>query len=67
LKHGVPPDSVEHLLFTFSGNDPSDHLETSLEGYDGEIGQLSVGLHVEEHGAFIDDVYERVIANVDDG
>jgi hypothetical protein len=63
LKHGIPPQSVRHLLFTFSGNSPDALLDASLQAYPGAINQWGVGLHVEEHGAFIGAVYDRVIAN----
>jgi len=63
LKHGVPPQSVRHLLFTFSGNAPDALLTTSLQAYPGPINQLAVGLRVEGHAAFIGAVYDRVIAD----
>ena len=63
LKHGIAPQAVEHLLFTFSGNDPAAHLRGSLRGYRGTITQLCVGVQVPEHGAFVADVYGLVIAN----
>lgn len=63
LKHGVQPQSVQHLLFTFSGNAPDAFLAASLQAYPGPINQWAVGLRVEGHGAFIGAVYDRVIAN----
>jgi len=63
LKHGIPPQSVQHLLFTFSGNAPDALLAASLQAYSGPITQWAVGLHVEGHGAFIGAVYDRVITN----
>lgn len=63
LKHGVPPQSVRHLLFTFSGNAPDALLAASLQAYPGPINQWGVGLRVEGHGAFIGAVYDRVIAD----
>lgn len=63
LKFGVPPQSVKHLLFTFSGNDPTNHLSTSLNGFVGPIRQAYVGLRVDGHGAFVASVYDLVIAN----
>lgn len=63
LKHGVPPQSVRHLLFTFSGNAPDALLATSLQAYLGPINQWGIGLHVEGHAAFIGAVYDQVIAN----
>jgi hypothetical protein len=63
LKHGIPPQSVRHLLFTFSGNAPDAMLAASLQAYPGPINQWGIGLRVEGHGAFIGAVYDRVIAN----
>lgn len=63
LKHGIPPQSVRHLLFTFSGNAPDTMLAASLQAYPGPINQWGIGLRVEGHGAFIGAVYDRVIAN----
>jgi hypothetical protein len=63
LKHGIPTQSVRHLLFTFSGNAPDALLAASLQAYPGPINQWGIGLRVEEHGAFIGAVYDRVIAD----
>jgi hypothetical protein len=63
LKHGIPVQTVRHLLFTFSGNAPDDLLSASLQAYPGPISQWGVGLHVKSHAAFIGAVYDRVIAN----
>lgn len=63
LKHGIPPQSVRHLLFTFSGNAPDALLTTSLQAYPGPVNQWGIGLHVDGHGAFIGAVYDRVIAD----
>ncbi len=63
LKLGIPPQTVRHMLFTFSGNDPTAQLTASLQGYGGAIAQSSVGVRVETHGEFIGAVYDLVIAN----
>ncbi|MGH8783129.1 Hachiman antiphage defense system protein HamA [Paraburkholderia sp.] len=63
LRHGIPIESVRHLLFTFSGNAPQALLEQSLQAYPGPITQLGIGLHVAGHAAFIGAVYGQVIAN----
>lgn len=62
-RHGVPIESVRHLLFTFSGNAPEALLTQALQAYPGPIGQLGVGLHVDGHAEFVGAVYEQVIAN----
>jgi hypothetical protein len=66
LKHGIPPASVRHLLFTFSGNAPGAMMTASLAAYPGPFNQWGVGLHVEGHGAFIGAVYDQVISNAND-
>ncbi len=66
LKTGITPDKVCHLLFTFSGNDPTVRLQTALNGYGGTIAQMGVGLRVTTHAAFVKDIYEKVIADGDD-
>lgn len=63
LKHGIPVQSVRHLLFTFSGNAPDAMLMASLQAYPGPINQWGIGLRVEGHGAFIGAIYDRVIAD----
>lgn len=63
LKHGIPTSSVIHLLFVFSGNAPNALLAASLNAYVGGIKQWGVGLHINEHAAFVDAIYDRVIAN----
>jgi hypothetical protein len=67
LKTGISVQSVSHLLFTFSGNDPTPQLRSSLENYRGTIPQQSVGLRIPAHADFVRTVYEKVIANGDDG
>lgn len=66
LKHGIPAESVRHLLFTFSGNAPDALLTNSLNAYSGPINQWRIGLYVEGHAAFIGAVYDRVIADAND-
>ncbi|MGJ5051640.1 Hachiman antiphage defense system protein HamA [Bradyrhizobium oligotrophicum] len=65
LKTGITPDKVCHLLFTFSGNDPTTRLQTALNDYGGTIAQMGVGLRVATHANFVGDVYEKVITDGD--
>jgi hypothetical protein len=67
LKLGIPVQSVRHLLFTFSGNAPDAYLTASLQAYTGPLAQLSVGLRVDGHAAFVGNVYDLVIANANNG
>ena len=63
LIHGIPANSVTHLLFTFSGNSPNALLTASLETYPGQMTQWGVGLRVNGHAVFVGAIYDRVIAN----
>lgn len=62
-RHGIPPESVKHLLFTFSGNSPKALLTQALQAYAGPIGQWGVGLHVNGHAAFVGAIYDKVITD----
>lgn len=63
LKHGIQPQNVHHLLFTFSGNNPEAHLTGALQNYAGAIAQWSVGVRIDGHAAFVAAVFDLVIAN----
>lgn len=58
---GVRPDRVGHLMFLFTGNDPSSHVEADLKAYPGPVTQLTITLRVKGHQKFIKDVYEEVV------
>jgi hypothetical protein len=66
LKHGIAAADVEHLLFTFSGNDPTALLQTSLQEYVGTIHRYGVGLRIAGHTQFVQDVFEKVMADGND-
>lgn len=67
LKYGIAPQTVNHLLFTFSGNNPANILRANLQGYAGGFAQNYVGVRIDAHGAFIAGVYDRVIADANHG
>lgn len=60
LKVGFDTSQVTHMLFTFSGNDSSELLDTNLTAYSGKVSQHFVGLRVPTHQNFIKDVFESV-------
>lgn len=62
-RHGIPADTVTHLTFTFSGNSPQALLTQALLAYPGPFGQWGVGLHVDDHAAFVGAIYEQVIVD----
>lgn len=62
---GINIDQISHMVFTFSGNDPSTFLEADLNSYAGDVDQFSVGLRIVTHQAFIKGVFDKVSANGD--
>lgn len=66
LNIGIQPNTVRHLMFTFSGNAPGAMLTASLQGYAGAFPQWSVGLHIDGHPGFVGAVYDRVITNANE-
>ncbi|RJS94620.1 Hachiman antiphage defense system protein HamA [Salinisphaera sp. Q1T1-3] len=61
LRDGISAAQVTQMIFSFSGNDPEGFLKTDLESYGGQVSQLSVGLRIIQHQAFIASVYEKVL------
>jgi hypothetical protein len=49
------------MLFTVSGNDADAKLEEDLENAGDERNQHVVGLRIEDHQAFIAEVYEEAM------
>lgn len=60
LKDGLKMTQVTHMLFTFSGNNPSNLLKKNLSAYTGAVPQKYVALHVKTHQAFIKAVFDAV-------
>ncbi len=60
LKDGLKASQVTHMLFTFSGNNPSKLLTTNLTNYAGKTKQSYVALQVDSHQIFVKDVFEAV-------
>ncbi len=63
LNSSIRPEQVAHLLFTFSGSNPTNLLEADLQNYVRNIPQNNVGLRIVTHQNFIGAVYDRVISN----
>jgi len=66
LRDGITSQRVRHLLFIFSGNDPTGHLQANMQNYVGAISQSGVGLCIDGHAEFVRNVYELVMVNGDD-
>lgn len=63
LSKSIQLNQVSHLMFVFTGNDPTDLLQEDLDGYTGKVSQSSVGLRVDAHQTFIRRVYKKVISD----
>lgn len=57
LKKGFKKSQVTHMLFTLSGNNPTNMLSTNLTAYTGTVRQYYVGVCIVDHKAFINDVF----------
>ncbi len=53
------PERITHGLFTLSGNMPLDALENDLEATDAVHRHISVELHIQDHQAFIAELYQQ--------
>jgi hypothetical protein len=60
LSEGVRPGHVDHLMFLFTGSDPSAHVAADLKSYSGTVSQLTITLRVKGHQKLIKDAYEWV-------
>lgn len=63
LKARIDIKQLSHLMFMFTGNNPSKLLTANLNAYSGKIPQHAVGLRVSTHQAFIKQVFDKVIAD----
>lgn len=63
LKQRIEIKQLSHLMFMFTGNNPTNLLTANLTAYTGTIRQIAIGLRVSTHQAFIKEVYEKVIAD----
>lgn len=61
---GVRPSQVTHVMFLFTGNDPSEHVRADLSAYQGPMAQRTVILRVAAHQDFIRESFDRAL---DDG
>jgi hypothetical protein len=60
LKKSIAQRDLVHLLFTFSGNDPTDALTDDLKNYPGKIEQHSINVRIKDHQDFIKVIYDNV-------
>lgn len=63
LKSRIEINQLSHLMFMFTGNNPSNLLTANLNAYNGKIPQFAVGLRVSTHQAFIKQVFDKVITD----
>lgn len=60
LRDGLKVSQVTHMLFTFSGSNPSNLLKTNLAAYAGVVPQNYIALQVKPHQAFIKAVFDKL-------
>jgi hypothetical protein len=60
---GMRPGSVTHVMFLFSGNDPSAEVQQDLHTYRGAIKQIARIIKPIGHQRFVSESYERAINN----
>jgi len=53
----IDDEQVEHMLFTFSGNDPESYLKKDQSDYDDNYFQNTVGVYADSHSEIIRDVF----------
>jgi hypothetical protein len=63
LSDGIRPDRIGHLMFLFTGSDPSAFVAADLSTYSGSVSQLTVTLRVKGHQKFIKDAYEGAVTD----
>ena len=63
--NSLRPGSIDHMLFTMSGNLPPAALKKDLEAASANRGHYVVNLRIDDHQDFIADMYEKV-ANLGD-
>lgn len=59
-RRSLRPDRITHCIFTLTGNDPWDHLESDIENADELRPHISVNLRIDDHADFIAWLYEEV-------
>ncbi|MHB8204850.1 MAG: hypothetical protein ACYDHG_14240, partial [Desulfomonilaceae bacterium] len=58
--HSFRGYTVEHLLFTLSGNRPDNHLLNHLKAYKKHQRRYAIGVRIREHGEFIKRLYSEL-------
>ena len=59
IEEKILPSQVEHLIFTFSQNDPKKILSENLKNSQNSIQRNNIGLYVGQHQAFIESSYDN--------
>lgn len=60
LKKGLKTSQVTHMIFTFSGSNPTKMLTTNLTSYSGKIQQNYVALQVDDHQLFVKSIFQAI-------
>lgn len=65
-RRSVPARRIMHGIFALSGNAPEEALEEDLDAADAAHGHISMSLHIEDHQAFVAEIYEEAADLGDD-
>ena len=57
----LPPNRIDHMLFTLSGNAPPPSLKEDLDAAPGDRNQYSTNLRIADHGEFIGNVFVEAV------
>jgi len=63
----IRASSLEHLLFTLSGNDPANILAKRADSPIKGIKRLLAGFHIPDHQHFVKSIFESVVKALADG
>ena len=60
-ENGVRPQQLMHVMFIFTQNDPTTHVNSDLKSYNGSVTQTTVTVRVKAHQDFIANSYDSVV------
>jgi hypothetical protein len=55
----LPPERIDHAIFTLSGNDATVFLQEDLADAASDRNQTSINMRIEDHQEFIATVYKK--------
>ncbi|HJP69070.1 MAG TPA: DUF1837 domain-containing protein, partial [Sphingomicrobium sp.] len=61
VRRSVTAGRITHGIFALSGNAPEEALEQDLDAADAAHSHISTSLHIQDHQAFIAEVFEEAV------